>query len=163
MRMPIERIMVYLDGSEASILAARFAIVLSARLGAELHALAVVNTRALSDLVQAHIFLESEREEYRRELAEDGARYLNHAEEMARRKGVKISRQSASGSIAAAIKEKTAALDIDLLVVGSPPRIRSRRDALFDELETAMRTLDCSVLIARDEERIEALYNTLFQ
>ena len=33
--MVIERILVYLDGSEASILAARYAIVLAARTGAE--------------------------------------------------------------------------------------------------------------------------------
>jgi len=158
---PIEKIMVYVDGSEGSILAARFAIVLAAELGAELHALSVLNTRALSELVQAHIFLESEQEEYRRELAEDGARYLNHTVEMGKRKGVTVNKQSASGSVSAAIKEKVAELDIDLLVMGPPPKIRSRRDALYDEIEMAMRTVDCSVLIARNEERIEELYERL--
>jgi len=54
-----------------------------------------------------------------------------------------------------------AELHIDLLVMGPPPRIRSRRDALYDEVEMAMRTVDCSVLIARDEERIEELYEQL--
>ncbi|TFG81601.1 MAG: universal stress protein [Spirochaetales bacterium] len=162
MTKPIESMMVYVDGSEGSILAARFAVVLASRFGAELHALSVLNTRALSDLVQSHIFLESEREEYRRELADDGSRYLNHAVEMGRRKGVTVVGQSASGSVAAAIKEKVAELRIDLLVMGPPPRIRSRRDALYDEAEMAMRTVDCSVLIARDEERIEELYEELF-
>jgi len=161
MKKPIERMMVYDDGSEGSILAARLAIVLAAEFDAELHALSVLNTRALSELVQAHIFIESEQEEYRRELAEDGARYLNHAVEMRKRKGVTVIKQNASGSISAAIKEKVAELHIDLLVMGPPPRIRSRRDALYDEVEMAMRTVDCSVLIARDEERIEELYEQL--
>lgn len=161
MIMPIERMMVYVDGSEGSILATRYAIVLSASLGAELLALSVLNTRALSDLVQSHIFLESEREEYRRELSEDGFRYLNHAVEMGRRKGVHVKALNTSGSISAAIKEKVLEQNIDLLVMGPPPRIRSRRDALYDELEMTMRTLDCSVLIARDEERIERLYEGL--
>jgi nucleotide-binding universal stress UspA family protein len=161
MMMPIERIMVYLDGSEASILAVRYAIVVAARLGAEIHALSVLNTRALSDLVQAHIFLESEREEYRNELLNDGMRYLNHAVEMGKRKGVVVHRQSVQGSIAAAIQDKIAELHVDLFVMGPPPRIRSRRDSLYDELEMTMRTLDCSVLIARDEVRIEKLYNGL--
>jgi nucleotide-binding universal stress UspA family protein len=43
--------MVYLDGSEGSILAMRLAVVLADFMGAELYALSIVNTRALSDLV----------------------------------------------------------------------------------------------------------------
>jgi len=155
------RIMVYVDGSEGSILAMRLAVVLADFMDAELHALSIVNTRALSELVQSHIFLEAEQEEYRRELLDDGARYLNHAVEMGRRKNIFVKGVNLSGSIAAGIKEKVDELDIDLLVMGPPPRIRSRRDALFDEVESAMRTVDCSVLIARGEERIEKLYREL--
>lgn len=161
MTKPVERIMVYVDGSEGSILAMRLAVVLADFMDAELHALSIVNTRALSELVQSHIFLEAEQEEYRRELLDDGARYLNHAVEMGRRKNIFVKGVNLSGSIAAGIKEKVDELDIDLLVMGPPPRIRSRRDALFDEVESAMRTVDCSVLIARNEERIEKLYREL--
>ncbi len=161
MTKPVERIMVYVDGSEGSILAMRLAVVLADFMDAELHALSIVNTRALSELVQSHIFLEAEQEEYRRELLDDGARYLNHAVEMGRRKNISVRGVNLSGSIAAGIKEKVDELDIDLLVMGPPPRIRSRRDALFDEVESAMRTVDCSVLIARNEERIEKLYREL--
>ncbi|MDX9827162.1 MAG: universal stress protein [Spirochaetia bacterium] len=161
MTKPVERIMVYLDGSEGSILAMRLAVVLADFSSAELYALSILNTRALSDLVQSHIFLEAERDEYRRELSEDGARYLNHAMEMGRKKNIVVKGVNISGSIAAGVKEKVGELGIDLLVMGPPPRIRSRRDALFDELESAMRTVDCSVLIARNEERIEKLYREL--
>jgi nucleotide-binding universal stress UspA family protein len=161
MSKPIEKMMVYVDGSEGSILAAKLAVVLAADFGAELYALAVVNTRALSELLQAHIFIEAEQEEYRRELSEDGTRYLNHTVELGKRKGVVVTGQNVSGSISAAIKDKVSELGIDLLVMGPPPRIRSRRDALYDEVEMAMRTVDCSVLIARDEERIENLYEKL--
>lgn len=161
MDRPMERILVFVDGSEGSILAARLAIVLAKRLGSKLYALSVINTRALSDLVQAHIFLESEREEYRRELAEDGLRYIRHAVEMGRRKGLEVTGLTASGSIAASIKEKLAELKAGLLVIGPPPLIRSRRDALYDEVETAIRTVDCSVLVARNEEVIETLYREL--
>lgn len=161
MTKPIERIIVYLDGSEGSILAMRLAMVLAEYMNAELYALSIVNTRALSDLVQSHIFLEAEREEYKRELFDDSSRYLNHAVEMGRKKNIFVKGVNISGSIAAGIKEKVSELGIDLLVMGPPPRIRSRRDALFDEVESAMRTVDCSVLIARDEERIEKLYRGL--
>ncbi|MBN1520389.1 MAG: universal stress protein [Spirochaetales bacterium] len=161
MRQAFERMLVYVDGSEGSILAARLAAVLASQTHAELHALAVVNTRALSDLVQAHIFLEAEREEYRRDMDEDATRYLRHATEMGKRLGVYVEGHSVSGSIAAAIKNKALEIGADLLVMGPPPQIRSRRDALYDEVETAMRTAPCSVLVARDEERIEELYEQL--
>ncbi len=161
MNKPVEKMMVYVDGSEGSILAAKLAVILASDFGAELHALAVVNTRALSELLQSHIFIEAEQEEYRRELSEDGTRYLNHTVELGKRKGVAVTGQNVSGSISAAIKDKVSELGIDLLVMGPPPRIRSRRDALYDEVEMAMRTVDCSVLIARDEERIESLYDKL--
>jgi enoyl-[acyl-carrier-protein] reductase (NADH) len=81
--------------------------------------------------------------------------------EMGRKKNIVVKGVNISGSIAAGVKEKVGELGIDLLVMGPPPRIRSRRDALFDELESAMRTVDCSVLIARNEERIEKLYREL--
>lgn len=161
MTKPVERIMVYVDGSEGSVLAMRLAVVLADFTDAELYALSIVNTRALSDLVMSHIFLEAEREEYSRELLEDGARYLNHAVEMGRKKNIDVKGVNTSGSIAAGIKEKVDEFGIDLLVMGPPARIRSRRDALFDEVESAMRTVDCSVLIARNEERIEKLYREL--
>ncbi len=71
MTTPIQRIMVYVDGSESSVSAAQYAIVLASALGAELYALYVVDTRSLAELVRSRIFLESEQEEYRRDLEGD--------------------------------------------------------------------------------------------
>ncbi|HPG87538.1 MAG TPA: universal stress protein, partial [Spirochaetales bacterium] len=47
--------MVYVDGSEQSITAAQYAIVLAKTLGADLYALYVVDTRALAELVNSRI------------------------------------------------------------------------------------------------------------
>ncbi|HOX14379.1 MAG TPA: universal stress protein, partial [Spirochaetales bacterium] len=90
MTKPIRRILAYVDGTEQSVTAAQYAIVLAKSLGAELFALYVVNTRALSELVKAHIFLDSEQEEYHRDLDEDAERYLNHVRNLARSKGVAV-------------------------------------------------------------------------
>ena len=74
----IERILVNLDGSEESMTAAEYAVLLARQTGAELTAAYVVNTRALRDLVRSRIFLESEEEEYSRDLESDADRYLKH-------------------------------------------------------------------------------------
>lgn len=161
MTRPIRKIMVYVDGSEQSITAAQYAIVLAKALGAELFALYVVDTRALAELVKSRIFLESEQDEYKRDLDGDASRYLNHVRELARRKGVPIATEKASGAVHVEIKAKVAELGIDLLVLGEISQIRSRRDELYNETERAMRTAPCPVLIAKGEDKLWDLYEAL--
>jgi nucleotide-binding universal stress UspA family protein len=161
MSRPIRKIMVYIDGSEQSITAAQYAIVLAKTLGSELYALYVVDTRALAELVKSHIFLDSEQDEYRRDLEGDATRYLNHVRELARRKGVAVTTEKSSGAVNVEIKNKVAEFGIDLLVIGDIPQIRSRRDELYNETERAMRSVPFPVLIAKGEDRIWDLYEAL--
>lgn len=161
MTRPIRKIMVYVDGSEQSITAAQYAIVLAKTLGADLYALYVVDTRALAELVNSRIFLVSEQEEYRRDLDGDASRYLNHVRELARRKGVPVAAEKSSGAVHVEIKAKVASLGIDLLVLGEISQIRSRRDELYNETERAMRTAQCPVLVAKGEDKIWDLYESL--
>ncbi len=157
----ISRILVYLDGTEESVTAAEYGVCLAKETGASLTALYVVNTRALQDLVRARIFLEYEQQEYARDLEEDAHRYLDHAAELASAKGVPLERRKAEGTVLTEIKGAVKELEIDTLVVGALSRIQSRRDELHNEMERAIRSVDCSVIIARDEERIWALYDKL--
>jgi nucleotide-binding universal stress UspA family protein len=161
MEGPIRRILVYLDGSEGSITAAQYAICLSRYYRAELAALYVVNTRALGDLLKARIFVKAEQEEYLRDLEEDSQRYLNHVRSLARKKGLAIQTASASGTVHQEIKNFILTNRIDLLVMGELSTVRSRRDELYDEADRAMRSVPCSVLVVKDEERVLALYDAL--
>ncbi len=161
MRPVIERILVYIDGSEQSITAYKYALMLARATGASLCVLYVVNMRALDELVKVRIFLPQEQEEYARDLEENGRRYLGFAEETALNVGLHIETIYRKGNvhqeIAAAVKE----MNIDLLVIGELSRLQSRRDILYDETERAMRLVDCSVLIVKNEERIEGLFGDI--
>ena len=157
----ISRIMVYIDGTEESVTAAEFAVCLASTTGASLTALYVINTRALQDLLRARIFIESEEREYARDLEADAERYLKHADELASAKGVSLNRRKMEGSVLAEIKSAVKELEIDTLVVGALSRVQSRRDELHNEVERAVRSVDCSVIIAKDEERIWSLYDNL--
>lgn len=161
MEGPIRRILLYMDGSEGSITAAQYAICLSRHYRAELTALYVVNTRALGDLLKARIFVKAEQEEYLRDLEEDSQRYLNHVRSLARKKGLVVQTASASGTVHQEIKNCVLANKIDLLVMGELSSVRSRRDELYDEADRALRTVPCSVLVVKDEERVAALYDAL--
>ena len=161
MNGPIQKMLVHIDGTEASILAAQYAICLSRRYDAELTALYVINTRALSDLLKAHIFIESEQEEYQHDLELDADRYLKHVRDLAREKGVAVETLSRSGTIHQEIKNCIKENEIDLLVLGEISHARSRRDELCNESEMALRRSPCPVLTVKDEERVWELYDAL--
>ena len=158
MQRPIENVMVYLDGTEESLTAAEYAILLARTVGARLFACYVVNTRALGELVRTRIFLEAEEQEYERDLEQDADRYLNHARRMAETKGVSIELVKRRGNVHQEILSIIDEARIDLLVIGELAHVRSRRDEFYNEAERAMRSVRCSVLIVKDEERVAALF-----
>lgn len=161
MNKPVNKIMVYIDGTEESITAAQYAICLAKETGAEFHVLYVVNTRALSDLVNAKIFLKEEEAEYKKDIEADAERYLKHVKQLAMEKGITAKCHKISGSVNVEIKSTVTDNDIDLLIIGELSRIRSRRDELYDEKERAMRSVPCSVLIVKDDDRVWQIFRHL--
>ncbi|MBN1803750.1 MAG: universal stress protein [Sedimentisphaerales bacterium] len=161
MNNPIKKIMVYVDGTEQSVTAAQYAICLASFSGAELIAHYVVNTRAVEDLLKARIFLKDEQIEYEHDMEADAERYLNYINELATKKGVSIIKKRSRGSVHKEIIDSVETEDVDLLIIGELSRIRSRRDEFFDEAERAMRSVSCSVLIVKDEDRVWEMYESL--
>lgn len=157
----INKMMVYIDETEQSITAAMYAICLASYTGAELIALYVINTKAMEDLLRASIFLEDEQVEYEHDMADDAERYLNYVKELAIKKAVTITPKQSSGSVHTEIINAVKENQIDLLIIGELSRIRSRRDEFYGETERAMRTVDCSVLIVKDEDKVWKLYESL--
>jgi nucleotide-binding universal stress UspA family protein len=153
--------MVYIDGTEQSVTAAQYAICLASFSGAELIAYYVINTRAVEDLLKARIFLKDEQVEYEHDMEADAERYLNYINELAVKKGVSVIKKQSRGSVHKEIADSIEADDVDLLVIGELSRIRSRRDEFFDEAERAMRSVPCSVLIVKDEDRVWEMYESL--
>jgi len=150
--------MVYIDGSEESLIACEYAVLLARAVSAELLATYVVNTRALNELVKARIFLSEEEAEYSRDMEEDAKRYLDHAVRTGAQKGVTIEPIRTAGSVHQELNRIIEERKVDLLVLGELAHVRSRRDEFYNEAERAMRSVHCSVLIVKDEERVEDLF-----
>lgn len=155
---PIRRLLVLVDGTEESITAAQYAILLAGSSGAELIAAYVINTRALNELLKTRIFVEAEEEEYEQDLKSDADRYLKHVKELADRKGVPVQMVTASGSVHQEVVKLVREHEVDLLVLGELAHARSRRDEFYNESERAMRSVGCSVLIVKDTERVWDLF-----
>lgn len=156
-----KKILVYIDGTEQSITAAQYAICLASFYQADLTALYVINTRAMEDLLKARIFLKDEQIEYEHDMEADADRYLDYVNELAIKKGLSITKRSSRGSVHKEITDIVKDDDIDLLVIGELSRIRSRRDEFYDEAERAMRTVPCSVLVVKDEDKVWGMYESL--
>jgi nucleotide-binding universal stress UspA family protein len=161
MDSPVRKILVYIDGSEESVTAAQFGIVLAKTMRVDVTALYVVNTRALDDLVKSRIFLKSEEEEYSQDIEKDAERYLKHVHQLGLQKGVTVQTVKKHGTPFLEIKAEIETGGIDLLVIGEISKIRSRRDESFNEAERAMRNVRCSVLIVKDEDRVWNMYEAL--
>ena len=155
---PINNVLVYIDGTEESVAAAQYAVLLAEFADARLEALYVVNTRALNDLVKTRIFLKEEQDEYQRDIELDADKYLQHVQSLGQSHGIAVETIKASGSVHQEIQRITQEHDIDLLIVEKISRIRSRRDEIYDEAERAMRSVRCSVLIVKDEDRVWDLF-----
>ncbi len=156
-----KKILVYVDGTEQSITAAQYAICMASYFRADLIALYVINTKAMEDLLKARIFLQDEQVEYEHDMEADAQRYLNYVNELAIKKGVSLIPRSSRGSVHKEIVNLVDEENVDLLVIGELARIRSRRDELYDETERAMRMVSCSVLIAKDEDKVWQMYESL--
>lgn len=161
MSNPIRKIMVYIDGTEQSVTAAQCAICLAASTGAELIACYIVNIRAMEELLKARIFLRDEQVEYEHDMEADAERYLNYVNDLAAKKGLSITKKQSRGSVHKEIMNIVNQEKIDLLIVGELSRIRSRRDEFYDETERAIRMVNCSVLIVKDQDKVWEMYESL--
>ncbi len=154
MGVPFKQIVVYLDGSESSMTAIMYGIKLAKEHDAKLTAVYVVNTRALSELVKAGIFVSVERDEYQLDLQLDADRYLRHASRLAQQKQVLIETVKLEGTVHVVMKELLKSSKADLLVLGGVTDIRSRREELASETDRMLRTSPCPVLVVRDDDDI---------
>lgn len=158
---PVRRILLYVDGSEECIAAAQYGIAFAKSTGAELMALYVVNVSLLEELVKAKIFVKIEEMDYEQDLEQDGKRYLNYISEMSRAKGVEIKAELVKGVVNKEVIDKVNEWGIDLLIMGELEPVFSRKDTYHDEAELIFRKAKCSVLVVKDADKVEKIYNAL--
>jgi nucleotide-binding universal stress UspA family protein len=92
---------------------------------------------------------------------QDGKRYLNYISQMAKAKNVNLTTELVKGVVNKEVIRKVGEWRIDLLIMGELEPILSRTDAYHDETELIFRKAPCSVLVVKDAERAEKLYQSL--
>lgn len=153
---PMRHIMILVDGTEASFLAADAAIVLAGRIGARLTALAVLETETLHNLLSVRILIAPEMEEFERELQDSARRHLAEIKARAAKSGLLMEEAIATGNSETIIPAEVRARAVDLIVMGAFYSGHAVRDLLARQRQQVIDHAPCSVLVVKDGRPIRA-------
>jgi nucleotide-binding universal stress UspA family protein len=157
MKPLIQNILVAISGSDASVGAAKYAIVLARQYRCNLTAVYVVDTATLRQLVITNIFLEDESEDYEKSLLENGDRYLNYVRQLAAQKGQKVETVLRKGSVFGEILKEAQEKSSDLILLGGWEKDRRERDIISESHKEILMSSKCSVLVVKERE-IERIF-----
>jgi len=157
MKPLISNIITAVTGSDASIMAAKYAIVMAKFYRCRLSAVYVVDTATIKQLTLSKIFIMEESTEYEQSLEANGQRYLSFVEELAHAKGVKIEKEIRRGAVYTEIIAAADERNADLIVMGGWEKDRNARDIVGQAHREIMINARCSVLLVKNPD-IDHLY-----
>ena len=150
-------VVVAISGSDASILAAKYAIVMAKIYRCHLTAVYVVDTATIKQLTLHRIFIPEESQEYEKSLKANGERYLTFVEELALAKGIKIEREMRQGAVYTEILTVADEKKADLIILGGWEKDRNSRDIIAHSHREIMVNAKCSILVVKEPE-IDHIY-----
>jgi len=160
MKSPITSILTAVTGSDASIMAAKYAIVLAKLYHCKLGVVYVVDTATIKQLTLSKIFIQAESADYEKSLETNGQRYLSFVEELAAAKGIKADKLLRKGAVYTEILGAAEDRQADLIVMGGWEKNRSALDIIGHTQREIMLNAKCSVLLVK-EPGIDQLYKQL--
>ena len=157
MKQLISNVVVAVTGTDASILAAKYAIVLAKYYQCKLTAVYVVDTATIRQLTLSKIFIQEEGLEYEKNLENNGNRYLTFVEELARNKDVKLERILRRGAIYTEILSVADEKKADLILLGGWEKDTKTKDIIGHSHREIMANAKCSVMIVKEPD-IDQIY-----
>lgn len=157
MKPLFSHILVAVSGSDASIHAAKYAIIMAKQYRCRLSVIYVVDTATLRQLTASKIFIQEESADYEQSLESNGNRYLAFVEEMASAKGVKVEKELCRGTVYSEILRVADEKKVDLILMGGWEKDRNARDIISHAHREVLVSARCSVFIVK-EPNIDQLY-----
>ena len=157
MKPLISNIVTAVTGTDASILAAKYAIVMSKIYHCKLTAVYVVDTATIKQLTLSKIFIQEEAAEYEKSLENNGKRYLAFVDELANAKGVKIEKIIRKGAIYTEILNVADEKRADLILLGGWEKDTKTRDIIGHSHREIMASAKCSVVLVKEPD-IDKIY-----
>lgn len=153
-----QRAVVAVNGSEQSLHAAMYGIMMASQYKIELEAVYVVDSATIRQLEMSRIFFTDEADKYLSSLREDGEKYLNYVSELAKQKKVKVTTSLREGAVWSEVVKAADDFKADLILLGgkehSSAAIRSviQRDKASAVNSEISGSANCNVLVVRQPE-----------
>jgi len=147
-RAEFTSILVPTDGSEYSIAAGKLAIDMAVSNNARLTFIYVIDEAIIDEMVRSS---EKTRQEIRKELAENGRRYLDYMVKLAQRCGITAEKVLREGTPHMEIVDEARKRMADLIVMGQVGRRGPRRILIGSVAERVIEYAECPVLITKKE------------
>ena len=145
----LKRIFLLVEGSDAGMRAAAYAVDLAQTLGASVHAVSVVETDTMSHLLSRSILVQSEMAELAKEMSQNARKHLDYVEGLCQQKWVPIETDQLEGSIHRSVLETLSESSYDLLIVGSYQATMTQRDLAAHEKQLIIESAPCPVLLVK--------------
>ncbi|MCK4283708.1 MAG: universal stress protein [Candidatus Brocadiae bacterium] len=142
-------ILLFAEGSDEGMKAAREAIGLATDEKAALIIASVVDTSTLRQLLTSRIFIEEEMREYEQALEKSCRKRMNYLAQLADKAGVKNRTALLRGACHSAILREQVERKADLLVMGAFRASTARRDLMAHEKQLIIDEIPCPVLLVR--------------
>ncbi|MBS7261757.1 MAG: universal stress protein [Treponema sp.] len=113
-----KKIIVAVNGSESSIHAAMYGIMMAKSYNLKIKAIFVVDTATIKLLSLNKFLIDEEKYSYEERLSSDGENYLKYVERLAQSKGVKIETELLKGGVYSEIVREAENYEADLLLLG---------------------------------------------
>ena len=153
-----QNVVILINGSESSIHASQYGIMMAKLYRCNLKAVYVVDTATLKQLTLRKFFVAEESEEYQQSLESDGLRYLKYVEDLAKAKGVKMEVELRRGAIWSEVIASAEDMKANAILLGGITVSGSeQRSVLTDSYHQILTNAPCSVLMVK-EPMVEQLY-----
>lgn len=158
------RIVVALNGSEQSLRAAMYGIMMSKLYGSDLKVVYVVDTATLKELELLKFFIAEESSRYEKNLVSDGERYLSYVVDLAKQKGVKLQTELKKGAVWSELIRAANEFEARLILVGDKKVSGTgsidkvlRYNKISSTNSEIIGSSECNVLVVKEAE-IEKLF-----
>jgi len=157
-----KRIIVAVNGSESSIHAAMYGIMMAKNYNLKMKAIYVVDTATIKFLSLNKFLIDEEKLSYEDKLSADGENYLKYVERLAQTKGLKIETELLSGGVYSEIVRAAESFEADLLLIGGKQKDQAgnTRSGSFNNEKNILLSSSVPVLIVNKPE-IDRLFKNL--
>ncbi len=156
------KVIVAINGSQSSMHAAMYGIMMARSYNLKLKAVYVVDTATIKYLSLNKFLIDEEKFSYEDQLTKDGQNYLKYVERLAQTKGVKIETELLSGGVFSEIVRAADQYEADLLLLGGndPEPGKAARNNVSDSDKNILMSSHVPVLFVKSPE-IERLFKNV--